>query len=284
MEATSAPFTIGRASVTREADSDAGDPIYLTRIEAVATEGTKSATLDLQLRHSDTAAGYVGRLRYTIEAPFGESVNCPDGAKMAAVSLAYEKASGADIRYRIQRAMYCAVVADPFEADGSLDPDAWSQDFNEALINLDPADGGGVFAYAWQAGSGDDNTRVFLAELAADAEGVLSGCGYFGFGPPIGDPDVGSIDGMICNWAGPGNVHVPEDKLVVQRQCVSFDAAEKVYVSDPERLRITYAPVNACDSENPFEFGGVTGLVTNDLLPLAEMTSAFTPPVEPATL
>jgi hypothetical protein len=92
-------------------------------------------------------------------------------------------------------------------------------------------------------------TRVFQAHTEAQSNGPDQGMGYFGFGPAITSPDVGSILGMICNWAGPGAQHpwegeVPDVTPLVQGQTMARDETSGLFV--PVTNRIQYAPVNSC--------------------------------------
>ena len=212
---------------------------------------------------------------------------------MIATSLLYSKGKNGRLVYRLQRATYCSNEANPFNADNGLDatkmdpdPDGWVDNFVDATYDLSAADGTGTISYAWQAGTGDSHARVFLSELAATADDGRTGCGYFGFGPDVTQSNVGSISGMICNWAGPNNDHTPQN--LVQRQCVNFDTTNRVWTSDPNSLSIEYAPENDCsldpaDVNGGAAFGGDSTLV-NDLAPITEMNADVTPPLKPSGL
>ena len=121
-----------------------------------------------------------------------------------------------------------------------------------------------------------------------DQDGEHEGCGYFGFGSDISSQaDFGTIDGMICNWAGPGHTMPRNPVTAVQRQCFSLDTTSGAYQPDATRQNIRYAPTNDCDSSgfdslgNPFSYTDgtttVTGSVAHDLFPAADMPAVTAP-------
>ncbi|MFH1263172.1 MAG: hypothetical protein V1495_07000 [Pseudomonadota bacterium] len=294
------PFEITTAKVERLEDSSDGKPVYQTTIIGSSSFDTREIAAAIYLKHIPTEAdnsAYRGRLWYTITGDVGMGGNCgPSGPRLFAVSILYSKTTAGILSYRMQRAQYCSeTAAQPFAEDFSLDASnkvpqqpnensaGWSNDFNDATFEINVADGTGKFAYAWQAGSNDGNTRAFIAELTAGDDGTISGCGYYGYGPDAESSDAGEISGMICNWAGPGNHHDPMTAKV-QRQCVTRNAEGK-FVSDADLLAITYAPTNSCDSAGaPFVYGTVTGAVTNNLVDIGVMQADVSIPDRPPSL
>lgn len=293
------PFEVTTAQVERLEDSSDGKPVYQTTIIGSSSFDTREIAAEIYLKHIPTEAdnsAYRGRLWYTISGDVGQGGNCGQGGpKLFAVSVLYSKTTAGILSYRMQRAQYCSeTAARPFADDFSLDPAnkspgdggdgvGWSGDFNDATFEINVEDGTGKFAYAWQAGPSDGNTRAFIAEVTAGDDGTISGCGYFGYGPDAESSDVGEISGMICNWAGPGNVHNPMTAKV-QRQCVTRNAEGK-FVSDSDLLAITYAPTNSCNSAGaPFVYGTVTGAVTNNLVDIGVMQADVSVPDRPPGL
>ena len=148
----------------------------------------------------------------------------------------------------------------------------WANNFNFARYQLNINTGAGEYQSAWQAGRGD-------------------GCGYFGFGSDIASSTgVGTIDGMICNWTGPGNTKTTQS--LVQQQCMNLNTTSGIYESDGStsgstRLAISYAPTNSCDTTgldpdgNIFQYSDsvttVNTAVTNNLFPIADMPSISPP-------
>lgn len=130
----------------------------------------------------------------------------------------------------------------------------WGGNWNYLNFDFDPTTQIGNYAYSWQAGKGDSNTRTFNVKLTSATDGI----GYFGFGPFAGDAtggsctarnaDIGKITKMICNWAGPGNSHTGIS--AVQKQVIS--KASGVWTKTSEK--ILYNPVNDCSNRGSLTF------------------------------
>ncbi|MFH1223433.1 MAG: hypothetical protein V1647_03710, partial [Pseudomonadota bacterium] len=132
--------------------------------------------------------------------------------------------------------------------------------------------GSGTAYYAWQAGAGDPNTRVFQAQTTG-----TSGYGYFGYGPNLYDGNsggnLGSITGMICYWTGPGSTQTMHSGVV---QAQALTKTSGLYVPSANYTR--YMLSNSCDYTtcpgNNFQYRkGTTGAwttyatnFTNDLV------------------
>jgi hypothetical protein len=297
------PADISLATLKRETDTEDGFPVYLTKIDAVLGDpDDKQAGISLNMRHVPTSPDnrtYKGKLWYTITGIDQVTGPCDTNMHEFAVSLLYSKNASGKLKYRLQRATYCQGEAEPFDADFNIDADnkyklipedntpnlkGWIANYNEGIFEIDTETGSGKISYAWQAGSPDTNTRVFVAELDADTDGSKSGCGYFGFGPSAGSANVGSVNGMICNWAGPCNDHTTQD--FVQRQCVTYDPETKQFSSDSDLLNIEYAPMISCDYDGSgsFVYDGHTGAGSNELLQISTMEQDITPPTKPDEL
>lgn len=308
-EDTRAGLTVTEASIGYDGDS------YTTTLEATRQDRNNNAqTVQCRLRHRDAGneVNYKGKLSCTIRHDHGErrhncgqSSDIPSG-ETDALSVTYQKNSSSILTYEMRSANFCgATGVDPYvsSSDWTVDPSkklntpmepgadnltGWANNFHWGRFQQNINTGAGQYQFAWQAGKMDGHTRVFHVELEAeDQEGTQEGCAYFGFGPDVADEDLGAIDGMICNWAGPGH-QVPRSPFAgVQRQCMISDASSGLFLPDETRQNITYAPTDSCDSPgvdgqgNPFSYTDgvttVTGTVANDLYPLADMPTISAP-------
>jgi hypothetical protein len=178
-------------------------------------------------------------------------------------TLYYKRSSATDLLVNAREGGYCgdgvvgATVTDAdLDSSGAylfLDPattydngahaDGWANNFGIFSGRFNPGTQEGDYVYAWQAGGLDDHARVFQLGMNADA---ADGEAYFGFGDSLGTSD-GSILGMICNWAGPGNSHTPSP--YAQRQFFSFNATSGVFETPTGGSDIVYAPTNSCAYE-----------------------------------
>jgi hypothetical protein len=313
MSESDVPLSFDSATLTREAEETAdGFPVLVTETTGTLTTEEGEATFETTLEHipevdldSGTAAlksqeavpedeTYCGRLTQQFSIPAGDLPtlgNCGGADGITRCTLVeYCKDSATSLTYHLRTAEFCGQnvdcgTVDPSDKVGGSNTDGWGNNFYYTVCNVNPEDGSGSCAQAWQAGAQDGNTRVL--NVTVDAEG--SGCGYFGYGPDVAAASgVGSIDRMICNWAGPGNNHTGVPKA--QRQCFTRDASGK-FVSDSDTLAITYAPTNSCDklaSNATFTYslrddpanGVAAGVaVTNNLINLADVD--FTVPALP---
>ena len=109
--------------------------------------------------------------------------------------------------------------------------------------NLDPTTGMGTLKFAWQAGQNDRAARVFQA-TATRTRGD-AGLAYFGFGEKLSNPAAGEIGGMICNWAGPGNIGSGYN-VAGKAQGQSFSRTGTTGVFLPGMTKIAFTPNNSC--------------------------------------
>lgn len=300
----SAAVTVTTATITRAADSAGGDPVYVSTV--VGTAGTKTYTI--RLKHSATAADnstYLGKLSLTIaDADGTKPGNCGGGSltgQTDGTSISYELASATSLKYEAKSANFCGTTGDPFvsTANQSIDlskkfnnsslPTGWGNNANYFIASFDPTDLTGSFAYAWQAGVNDGNTRAFLAKVESAG---ASATAWFGFGPAADDASVGTIDRMICNWAGPNQSHTGLSKA--QQQVMTLTSGKFTATSS----NIVYDPTNTCTSDGTdgsghafsysWDFGGTQTRVGNasamDLVNLSTVTSGFTAPTAPTNV
>jgi hypothetical protein len=264
-----------------------------------AKAATVSATTTLTLRHSPKSltdnTTFNGKITFT--QPHDNEQhggNCSESGLSGTViagTVLYEKASETSMTYKLDMAEYCGKDTDPFAAnnkdtdttnDNTLDPDdrvipnsnagnatGWANNWNNAIMNYNPSNGTGTMAYSWQAGSGDQFTRVLnIATTAAD-DGSASGTAYFGFGAGIEQTDgdtyllsdgtsatdaatAGRLTGMWCNWAGPSNqktgTAVTPPTASVQKQVLARTATGTVFTQSSSL--ITFAPTNDCNLDD----------------------------------
>lgn len=181
----------------------------------------------------------------------GYNGNCSGSSagQVDAVSISYEKNSSGNMKYALSSANFCGSSADPYKSSSnysvnlsktySSNNGGWGNNANVLLADFNPTSGVGNYQYAWQAGFGDSNTRVLNMNISSTSSAVA----YFGFGPAItASSGVGTIDRMICNWAGPNSSHTGVSK--VQKQVMTRSST----MFTPSSNFITYDPVNSCDS------------------------------------
>ncbi len=218
-----------------------------------------------------TSAEYQGRLTFRV----GDTTtagNCPVGDVTDNESLLYASNSATDMNLELRSGQFCGTDSDG-TVDGIVDaslkydaaslPAGWGNNFNVLTTDFDPSTLAGNFAFSWQAGPRDANTRVFNVRMDASTSSVLpDGKAFFGYGADVDGTD-GGIDGFICNWAGPNNSHTTQD--FAQYQSVQFDSASKVYAVVDEHL--TYAVTNACTYDGTGSFtvdSDMDGVVDTD--------------------
>ncbi|PIU56404.1 MAG: hypothetical protein COS89_06070 [Deltaproteobacteria bacterium CG07_land_8_20_14_0_80_38_7] len=294
-------ISVTTATLVRSENDAEGHAVYDYAFTGVLTNNENPRNTEFYLRHiplDDNNATYKGKLSYVI----ADGAENPTG--VAAGSVLYSKSSATSLVTRMQDATYQASegVPSPLSEDTKeIDPtntydedpiNGWNNGFYYVLFSIDPQTGAGSYAYAWSAGSLDSHSRAFNATLSVADDGTKTGCAYYGFGPKISlNTDLGTIDGMICNWTGPNNIHEPV--ALVQRECMV--SSDNSFIIDPSiDLNITYAPTNSCNSSGggfSYSTGGEGGgnmtndnstgaAVTNDLLPIVDMV--FTMPEVPS--
>lgn len=297
----SMPMTPETVTITRQAEDNAeGFPVYVTQMIADVDGGASGpSNFEATLTHipevdvdaaSMEDSTYCGRMSQKVnytEAGLGMP-ECAGGPQTECISISYCKDSATSMTYHVRRAKLCGQDADCFDANGDVDPTKnWQHDFFYIVAQVNPETGVGSFAQAWQAGKNDGNTRTFNVTVSADG----TGCGYFGYGPDVSETSgVAEIDGMICNWAGPGSDPMGNKTLTTnaQQQCFTLNTTSGIYESDATNLAITYAPTKSCNkAAGTFAYGiqtpptdvAVGTAVTNNLIDVTEVD--FTLPALP---
>lgn len=210
-------------------------------------------------------------------------------------TLSYSR-DDSDIAFSSRFARYCGHPTDDtasnygaqvasFTSAGELDPSVrlagggggargstlgWNGGFARfgGAFDRDTLDGS--YQYAWQAGVNDGNSRTLLATSSYNsATAVRTVTGYFGYASDIATT-TGTLLGMICNWAGPGNSHTPNNRFQMQAATLA-DSASTFSLGTS---KITYAPTVDCDSSGDMRYdvdldntiaSGEGASVTNDL-------------------
>ncbi|MBI3899229.1 MAG: hypothetical protein HY308_13160 [Gammaproteobacteria bacterium] len=261
---------ISFTTATLARSTDGGTWTYTLALDVTVTTpiaGTFPVTLSLS--NTETSTGvYSGTLQFTAEGT-NDAGNCQGVSPKpvtAASTVKYERSSTEmTISQRIGN--FCGVASnlpsDVYDADNELNPAAkyslgtgkgWADNFSRFAASFDPATLDGNFAFAWQAGYLDGNTRMFNV-WTDTVSGVRVGEAYFGFGDDIETSD-GSIKGMICNWAGPGSSH--SYSAYAQRQSLTFDATASKWLVGASSSDIRYAPTTTCEYTNATHGGGAT--------------------------
>jgi hypothetical protein len=236
---------------------DAAGQVWTYTIELIYSGSGTPYDISLTLIHvPGSSDDYEGLLTYTAESTLNPPGNCPTTDVTLNGSLHYVKHSANDIRMQSRGVQTCGhgstALTKPLTdiypttamSTGSVvdpDPGLWGNNFNRFTANFDPDDLGGHYSMVWQAGPMDSHSRILNVGLEAETAGES----YFGFGDPVDTPTDGSIQGFICNWAGPGNDHTLQD--YAQRQHITLNTVTNQYEpSNSAASDITYAPTNSC--------------------------------------
>lgn len=304
------------ATLERKDDSTEGNPVYEVNIDAPLDTPLGEGELNITMTHipevvdsttTDVAAaikaatvedGYCGRISQRLAGmPAGGNCSGASGTTEG-VSVTYCKdADTGIVTYHMRRGYFCGAdvaEADIFDDNGEVDPankydatsnpDGWGNNFYYIICAINPENGAGSCAQAWQAGPGDKNTRVLQVSVAADGTGKA----YFGYGPAVEDyatiaagaVQVGDISGMICNWAAFGAKIFGSKPIVEKVQYQEFAMNETIGLFESVEIHNSYALTDTCDKaagqfaqgiQNPPTDSPLTSALINDLIPLADV-------------
>jgi hypothetical protein len=250
---------------------------YTYRLVLTLGSGASAKTGEIILRHtpgaSDTVYSgvmQVAGFRLSSDAAFGctDEMDASTGRfKVAQVSTLKYSRDGNAIAFGSRDGLYCGHAASTgsadhgaevasLTADGQLNPavkiagttraasTGWRGSFTRFAGSYDKDTVAGNFLSAWQAGTGDGKSRAMAAHADYNsATEARSLNGYFAFADDVGSSD-GSLLGMVCNWAGPGNDHAPVLRFQSQSATLSASATEYALGAS----KITYAPTRSCSS------------------------------------
>lgn len=255
-------FTFSTATVGQPTSGN-----YTYRVEFSFKDGANTRNAEIRLTHTpgSSKTEYSGLLTYAVTRGNSDLQNCPtsSGGTLDIGSLKYTRTSSTAMTLIHREGNYCgAGTASPLTtsyanfASDELDPTGkwngskgWANNFNRFGASYNPTTMQGQYAFGWQAGYNDGNARIFNIGLNYNtATEVRDGEAYFGFGADI-STSTGSIEGFICNWAGPNNNHTLKDYF--QRQNITFDDTTGKWRPTNEAAassNITYAPTNNCTS------------------------------------
>ncbi|MBI2343501.1 MAG: hypothetical protein HYV02_04070 [Deltaproteobacteria bacterium] len=281
-------LTVTSATIERLADVG-GKAVYTTTVSyALAAGNGEIRTETIVLKHSPQNTDntlYHGKLSYTSANDQQAGGNCQGttGSVLAGTVL-YEKTAEAALTYQLNYGEFCGKTTDPFDADNNIDPsdkftagintDGWANNWHYGLYRVNPSNGTGSLAFAWQAGSQDGYTRVFNISTTAETDGTTSGTAYFGYGPDMAtETDRGTITGFFCNWAGPGNTRDPNGSgaptnPLAQKQVLTRASGATTFASESDDLAITFAPTTTCNASANMQYAAsenfTTPLTKND--------------------
>ncbi len=243
------------ASVAR--DPDTGSWHYHVTLQQFDSALGDARSSDIALLFNPSPNGvpeeFSGLLQISAEDSV-DSGNCPDAAVRHLSSVAFQRLQHQQIRSEYRHGMYCghAAIGSGFDPSGQVDPgysqllfdDGWANDFSVFQAEFNPTNNAGSYAYSWQAGAGDSHSRVLnVGIVGPDA---LHGDAWFGYGQSLvtASDRVGTINGFICNWAGPGADHSLIERA--QYQSLMLDENALQIAVGEGGSNITFAPTNAC--------------------------------------
>ena len=244
--------------------------------------------------HAASSDVYRGQLTYRINTTTNGS-NCspdPNTPVTRNGSLVYNRTSTTAMAVEMREAQFCGADVNGLDADGLVDatnefdpgsaPHGWGDDFNLFRTEFDPTSLLGDYAYSWQAGHGDGNTRVFNLSVSDDNDDEtedLEATAFFGYGLDAQNADP-SIHGFIFNWAGPGNNHTLQE--YAQKQEVRYNTTTGNF--DSVSANILYAPTVSgnYDGEGNFRYDSdADGVVDTD--PHTEINHELAEPTNDGT-
>ncbi|MFZ9887324.1 MAG: hypothetical protein ACO3JL_07465, partial [Myxococcota bacterium] len=206
------------------------------------------------LEHVPAAdGGYEGLLSWVVDDSFNGG-NCGPGPNDVSHnhSLHYLRDANGDLTYQHRQGTFCghsasglaAAVTSEVLTGNIVDPTTlWADNFAIFTADFDPANQSGSYAYTWQAGFGDSDSRILFVGL--NDHDPVDGEAYYGYGDKVQTATAGDVLGFYCSWAAPGSTHTRHP--YAQRQFVSYDAASGLFVlPSAAASNITYAPTNSC--------------------------------------
>ncbi len=266
-------LTVGAATV---ALNGAGTE-YTYRLVVNHGSGASAKTGEVVLRHTPgaSASAYTGVMQVAgFELNNDAAFGCSDQIdsttsryKVARVSSLKYSRSGTAVAFSSRDGQYCGHAASTasahyaadvasFASDGQLNAAVkitgstrggtlgWRGSFTRFAGDFDRVTVAGNFLSVWQAGTGDDRARALAAHADYNtASEVRTLTGHFAFTNEISTTD-GSLLGMVCNWAGPGNNHTPGARFQTQTATLAPSATEYTLGTS----LITYAPTTSCTS------------------------------------
>jgi hypothetical protein len=202
------------------------------------------------------AEEYSGQLSYLVTDSYSGG-NCPSSDVTHNASLQYVRHAADDMDVQVRSGMFCGHDSDGRDSDNLVDPSdkysvsnptGWGNNFSILTANYSPSSLFGDYAYAWQAGPDDNNSRAFNLHVTEFAASNVTYT-FYGYGDDIASTD-GSISGFICNWAGPNS-----DRTYVetaQFQAVQYYSSTGTFLASLENIE--YAPTVSCGYDGTGSF------------------------------
>ncbi len=255
---------------------DAGAAMYTYRLVVSMGSGVNATSGEVILKHTPggshsvySGVMQVAGFQLSTDPAFACTDEVDSGTgryKVAQVSTVKYSRNGSAIEFGSRDGQYCghpssgsvnyAAEVASFSVDGQIDPAAkisgntragstgWRAGFTRFAGSFDKDTVAGDFLFAWQAGTGDGKSRSLAAHAAFNTvTEVRTLDGYFAFADDVATSD-GALQGMVCNWAGPGNSHTPV--ATFQSQTATLGASATEYTLGASK--ITYAPTTSCSS------------------------------------
>jgi hypothetical protein len=260
-DAAGAKMAVSEAKITRLADSDAGEEVYLSSLVITLPDG-EDMTVHLKNVASETSkTGVLSILRPGRAQPGMQQDPNNEVNKIHALSIEYDLSTSSEESHSKGELRHAALESsiDALDANGLVNfadlPDEASNSVVHAIkylsFDVDPATNAGTMSY-WMnpGGSLQESARGFLFDMSANEEtGVLAGCGVSGATANISirkalvDPSEENALKPVRFWhpRGSSNIHpdkddryVGQEGFMVTEQCFKQDA-EGVYAVDADK-------------------------------------------------
>ena len=258
-----------------------------SQIVSVTTAKVKKVLLDSEVSYVTTVAGSFANQQYgsfsiRVQHVPGQNkglmqIERPDRGDQRATSVLYEIANST-LKYQLKSALFRG-HSDYYDEHGEVDMRPVDDEMNPTYGNSADAhfmiaeqnQNSGVtdLAYGWNAGGRDDHYRTFNAEISG-----AEAWAYYGYVPntwldntPVTvDLDLSENDtGVICNWAGPNNSHIPISYLQYQK----MDLVSEVWQVSTSNIKyaptVAHGAVNYCEIEDLGGSGIVFKSVQQDM-------------------
>ena len=271
------------ADVTLAGITNNGSDSFTYQWRVKFTKAPKEMWLLVNLTHQKTSSGYTGLLQYAtseLSANTQATAQCATSKKLAVVgTMRYNKSSSTQLDFSAREAPYCITASSDLVTDfaswvsvdsnkeldntktTNTDSKGWHQDgggFKRFAASFNPDTGAGNYLFAWQAGIGDPNSRMFAVNSAYNSSSEARTLkAFFGFAPNMAaTSNQSQLGELICNWAGPGNNKtVGHKKFQSQQLSLTSTATDWSFPTDVATdSKIKFAPTNNCNSTGTMNF------------------------------
>ena len=283
------------ANVTLAGITNNGSNSFTYQWRVSFTQGANVRWLVVNLTHQKTSTGFTGLLQYAasdLRTNTQTTASCAASKKLAvAGTLRYTKTSATALEFSSREAPYCVTSASDLVTDfgtwvaldtnKELDPTkttnsdskGWHQDgggFKRFAASFSPSTGAGDYLFAWQAGIGDPNSRMFAVKTTYNSTSEARDLkAFFGFAPNMATiTNPGRLGELICNWAGPGHTKTPgHNRFQSQALSLAATATDWTFPTGASTdSKIRFAPTNSCNSTGAMNFDVDAGTSTGGTL------------------